>query len=204
MTIEELKTKISPDYIVDLFTSKNYSFQNINLIGVRNESKTSNSFDDFFIVMYKRPSDGLWTWKVMKCTTDPGVYYRNKPMVAAGTAIMIEGQYKDTYKIGRHKDYEALEQIGNMVYIRDNDKDSELDFQLSKDRKNLVVGNYKTNIHRANPNQASTVVDKWSAGCQVIADPDDFSYLLSVCKLFRDVNQKNSFDYTLINISDIL
>jgi hypothetical protein len=187
MTIEELKTKISPDYIVDLFTSKNYRFQNINLIGVRNESKTSNSFDDFFIVMYKRPSDGLWTWKVMKCTTDPGVYYRNKPMVAAGTAIMIEGQYKDTYKIGRHKDYEALEQIGNMVYIRDNDKDSELDFQLSKD-----------------PNQASTVVDKWSAGCQVIADPDDFSYLLSVCKLFRDVNQKNSFDYTLINISDIL
>jgi hypothetical protein len=35
-------------------------------------------------------------------------------------------------------------------------------------------------IHRANPTRASTVVDKWSAGCVVLASPDDFAELMEL------------------------
>ena len=70
--------------------------------------------------------------------------------------------------------------------------------------ENVHEGIYGINIHRATSREGgkSVQVDKWSAGCQVIAANNDF-------KLFMEVVNKaakvwgNSFTYTLINSNDI-
>ena len=55
------------------------------------------------------------------------------------------------------------------------------------------------NIHRATKyaGKKSTQVDKWSAGCQVIASNDDWKEFMSICRKSRDT-WGNSFTYTLI------
>ena len=40
-------------------------------------------------------------------------------------------------------------------------------------------------------------VDKWSAGCQVIADNDDWHTFLDICQTAREI-WGNSFSYTLL------
>ena len=70
--------------------------------------------------------------------------------------------------------------------------------------KNVHEGIYGINIHRATSRAGgkSTQVDKWSAGCQVIADNDDWHEFLDVCQIARE-HWGNSFTYTLIDSSDI-
>ena len=48
----------------------------------------------------------------------------------------------------------------------------------------------------------STYVEKWSAGCQVIASNDDWHEFMDICRLARDT-WGNSFTYTLIESDDI-
>ena len=48
----------------------------------------------------------------------------------------------------------------------------------------------------------STRVDKWSAGCQVIADNDDWHTFLDICQTAREIHG-NSFSYTLLESKDI-
>jgi hypothetical protein len=38
------------------------------------------------------------------------------------------------------------------------------------------------NIHRSNAHRPSTLVGKWSAGCQVLQDPVHFNFLLELCE----------------------
>ena len=48
----------------------------------------------------------------------------------------------------------------------------------------------------------STQVDKWSAGCQVIASNDDWNDFIFACYKAREI-WGNKFTYTLINSDDI-
>jgi hypothetical protein len=57
------------------------------------------------------------------------------------------------------------------------------------------------NIHRSNPNRESLLNEKWSAGCQVFANPYDFSELLTIIdESARRYGDK--FTYTLITEND--
>ena len=60
----------------------------------------------------------------------------------------------------------------------------------------ITEGFYGINIHKAGKD--STQVDKWSAGCQVFANEDDFAEFMSVCYAAR-TKWGNSFSYTLID-----
>ena len=59
------------------------------------------------------------------------------------------------------------------------------------------------NIHRANKWGTSTQIDKWSAGCQVIANNEDFLQFMTLANSAKDI-WGNSFTYTLIESSDIV
>ena len=48
----------------------------------------------------------------------------------------------------------------------------------------------------------STKVDKWSAGCQVIAANDDWHEFMDICRVARD-KWGNSFTYTLLESNDL-
>ena len=91
----------------------------------------------------------------------------------------------------------------------DRDVDSIKDEKLRKlfkdmNEENIHEGIYGINIHRATSREGgkSVQVDKWSAGCQVIAANNDFKLLMEVVNKAAKV-WGNSFTYTLINSNDI-
>ena len=182
------------------FTADNYD---VNIVGVRNaetEGKVTNRFDDCVTISYK-DENGEWNFHCFEATTDPGSHWEKNLLNKDGVAILKEGQYRGSHMIGLHQGkYEALRQKKPLKVYRDNDKDGVYDFI----EENVHEGIYGINIHRATAREGgkSVQVDKWSAGCQVIAANDDF-------KLFMEVVNKaakvwgNSFTYTLINSNDI-
>jgi hypothetical protein len=184
-----LKRVSSEGYAV--FTNGEY---NLNIIGVRSQSQRANKFDDRMYVVYK-DGDGQWVELNFKVTTDPGKYWLENPMKVTGTAILVAGQYRGVYKIDKHRGkYDALCQRGGRVKIyRDNNKDVILDHN----EENIHSGYYGINIHRSNPNRESTSVEKWSAGCQVFADPSDFDLFMQLCKISAK-KYGETFTYTLL------
>lgn len=188
------------EQLKEALTKKGYPIKTgeweLNIIGIRNDNAQPNSFDDTMCVLFK-DQYGDDTLITFSCTTDAGLYWLLHPMNVDGCIIMKEGNYPDAYKIGLHRGYKALKQIGNICYVRDNNKDAVLDF----DSNNEVVGNFATNIHHASFPENSVVVDKWSAGCQVINK--GWLEFLELCDQSVLITEKNLFDYTLLNIKDV-
>ena len=167
---------------------------NLNLIGVRSSETTANAFDDTMYCVY-RDSSGQWIELAFPITTDPGKYWLENPGRIEGTAILVSGQYRGTWKLGKHRGkYDALVQTGGKVKVyRDSDKDD----ILEHDPENIAQGYFGINIHRASSVRTSSDVDRWSAGCQVFADPNDYKLFIELCKISADI-YGNSFSYTLL------
>jgi hypothetical protein len=191
--------------IKQLFKQKNYSlFENdskpfnLNIIGIRNLDKV-NSFDDTLLVTWKY--NNKWSELQFSITTEPGLYWLQNPENNKGTAILKEGQYKGLWELGLHKGkYKALVQKSSCTVLRDSNKDDKFD----TDKVVEDTGLFGINCHRANEKQESTQVEKWSAGCQVFANPFEFELFINICE--QSINNSkfnNSFTYTLINIKDI-
>ena len=175
---------------------------NVNIIGVRNAAtgnEITNKFDDCMTISYKDDA-GNWNFNCWKCTTDPGKYWAEHLLNKDGVAILKEGQYRGSHKIGLHQGkYEALRQKGALKVYRDKNLDDEYDL-IEEDVQNGIFG---INIHKAGSWKSGSIqVDKWSAGCQVFSKEDDFYDFMNVMYKARD-RWGNSFTYTLINSKDI-
>ena len=184
------------------FEDTNNKGYDVNIVGVRN-SKTmdnvTNKFDDCITVSYKK--EGEWKFFCFECTTDPGKYWTENIMRKEGVAILKPGQYRGSHKIRKHQNrYEALGQCKPVTVYRDNNRDLHYDL----DENNTQTGLFGINIHRATKyaNKKSTQVDKWSAGCQVIAANNDWTTFMKIMRKARDV-WGNRFSYTLIESKDI-
>ena len=150
---------------------------NVNLLGIRSRAREAGVFDDLVGVVY-RDHRGSWVEAFYAATTDPGLYWLQNPTRIAGTAILAPGQYRGAYELGLHRGrYQALVQRGPVDVFRDGNRDATLDAVGELHR-----GYFGINIHRASSSRASTRVGRWSAGCQVVADPDDFDDLIEVCR----------------------
>ena len=175
---------------------------NLNIVGVRNGetgTEVTNKFDDFLTLSYK--VDGEWNYHCFDATTDPGKHWVENIMREEGVAVLKENQYRGSHKIGLHQGkYEALRQQKPVQVYRDNDLDGNYDLL----EKNIQEGIFGINIHRATKweGKKSTQIDKWSAGCQVIAANDDFRLFMEICNKAKDT-WSNSFTYTLINTNDL-
>ena len=175
----------------------------VNIVGVRNSAtkgRVTNAFDDKITISYK--IDGEWECHIFDCTTDPGSAYMNNPILEnTGCAILKPGQYRGSHKLRLHAGkYLALGQKKDVTVYRDNDRDGNYDLDESK----TDTGLFGINIHRATGRSGgkSTRVDKWSAGCQVIADNDDWHEFLDICQAAREIHG-NSFSYTLLESKDL-
>jgi hypothetical protein len=173
-----------------------YEDGRVNFGSLRNLPGRPNRFDDWVFCMWKR--NGRWKIHLFEATTDPGTYWLRNPSRKAGTAILVPGQYKDVYKIDLHGGkYEALCQRNGSVRVwRDGDKDAEADYQQGEEG---VAGWYGINIHRASSTRMSTQVDKWSAGCQVMADPADFAQFMALVHKQADIYGE-TFTWTLLEL----
>lgn len=177
-----------------VFTSGNF---NLNIVGIRSTDIDVNRFNDSLHVIYKDES-GKWRHKAFTITTLAGLDYLKNPLNRKGTAILKAGQYRNSHQIGLHQGkYEALVQRGKMKVYRDDDQDSEHDF----DPETIQEGTFGINIHRSSARGQSTKVGKWSAGCQVFANLSEFEIFMSICRKAKKV-WGNSFTYTLLDEAD--
>ncbi len=166
----------------------------LNIVGLRSKNTIPNRFDDEIHVFYK-VSPLKWNYHVFKATTDPGTFWLENPLSPQGTAILAQGQYVDAYEIGMHKgEYEALVQKRPVTVIRDYERKAYLDFMNGK----KDTGLFGIDIHRALAQGTTLYVDKFSAGCQVFQNADDFDFFMNLCRNHTEL-YGNSFTYTLVD-----
>ena len=184
------------------FSDDNNKGYDVNIVGIRNsktKGRVTNAFDDKITISYK--IDGAWQYHEFNCTTDPGSHWVENILNDKGVAILKPGQYRGSHKLRLHAGkYLALGQKKDVTVYRDNNRDANYDLSET----NTDTGVFGINIHRATSRAGnkSTRVDKWSAGCQVIADNDDWHEFLDICQSAREIHG-NSFSYTLIESKDI-
>ena len=167
----------------------------LNIVGRRTDNTKANSFDDFIYIFYKNNDDD-WEGYKAKATTDAGTYWLEKPMQSKGTALLKGGQYVDTYKIDLHNGryYALTQRLKPVVVIRDYDRNDVLDFNNGKEE----TGMFGINIHRASLVGTTKFIDKYSAGCQVFSNIDDFNKFMEMAYKQKEL-YGNKFTYTLID-----
>ncbi len=167
--------------------------QELNLIGVRKANSQADCFDDVVHVWYTTAA-GAVLHHVFRATTHPGRYWLQHPQNASGTAILEPGQYVDAYCLGLHRGrYEALVQAKPVVVRRDNNRNEVADYTGCP----TETGLFGINIHRAAARGVTGLVGRYSAGCQVIADANDYARLMALCRQQRAL-YGNRFTYTLL------
>jgi hypothetical protein len=168
----------------------------LNLIGIRSASDEPNVFNDYLLVAFKLMGfEHVFCWPI---TTDPGLYYRHNPANVLGAAFVKRGQYIDLWKLGLHQGkYPALVQAKPITVWRDNDKDHEMD------ETNTQTGIFGINLHRASETLISSIVDKWSAGCQVMPCPLEYKLFIQLCYKAAEIHG-NAFTYTLLDEADLI
>lgn len=180
--------KFTIDQVKAVCEKKRYRWLPFQLIGIRSSADKPNAFDD--LLGYVDGDNIVWHTG----TTNPGVHWLKKFMNPAGCAVLAEGQHINSWIIGKHKgQYEALVQYGPLDVYRDIDKDDKSE-QMGKP----VRGVYGINFHRANPKFISSIIDKWSAGCQVRNNPKEYDEFMTACKN----SGLKFFSYILLNESD--
>ena len=202
--------EITLDLIINAYKRKNYKIwkgvnaylihkpYDLNIFGIRsnNLDQSKDQFDDVLGVFYTETRNNfvLKTWVG---TTDPGKYFLNKPMNSAGTFIMIPGQYRGAYSIGKHHAQDALVQIGSLKGYRDTNKDNILDLNPNQIYNGSGFG---VNIHHKEND--SETIGLGSAGCQVFKHTNEHKELMGLCHKAEHF-WGNSFTYTLLTEDEV-
>ena len=201
-TREQIQSTVEEKGYKYFHDNSNKSYD-VNIIGIRNsktKGRVTNAFDDLITISYKN-EDGNWMYHEYACTTDPGTHWVENILNDRGVAILKPGQYRGSHKLRLHQGkYLALGQKKPMKIYRDANLDGKYDLIEESVREELIG----INIHRATGRSGgkSTRVDKWSAGCQVIAANDDWHEFLDICYEAKAI-WGNSFSYTLLESDDI-
>ena len=191
--------------IKDAFDKKGYAFfeggdYNLNIVGVRNDSGSADKFDDNLNILYK--VGGEWVVDAYPATTEPGVNILKRPIVKGGTAILVPGQYRGTYKIDTHggkRRYTALcQRLGKVKIWRDDNRDRVPDYSGP-----IHEGMYGINIHRQWGPDDREYTGGVSAGCQVFQSSKDFYEFMEICQVAAGM-YGNSFTYTLLDTADVV
>lgn len=174
----------------------------VNLFGIRDSADLAKDVINDQIG-YFTDSDIL----IARGTTEPGVYWtktegeRNK----AGTFHLKEGFHERIWCVGTHKGYEAL--VNDYRYCKPTKGWRDANYDFVRDSKDVEVCDYfGINCHRMHPIALVDKVGKYSAGCQVYRDPNDFKKLLATIKashMYRGTSAKTVFNYMLFTIDEI-
>lgn len=159
---------------------------------------TPDKWNDSIGVIAKE--DGEWEFLCLYLgTTEPGRYYTLNPLNPRGGAQLALGFHIDLWRFGRHKGYEALVQAGKARLVRDANKNFRRD-----DKETLEQGN-GVNLHTTKTtgwrgSASKNSIGKFSAGCTVIFDPQEFKELMALLKRSPQykMNPRTCFDYRLL------
>jgi hypothetical protein len=177
------------------------------LYGIRSKNRVADTYDDQLGVVYVDDNE-QWHQYVWPGTTDPG--YKSLLLKAeslqgakekGGTAILVPGQYLDTWTLDKHGKYKylALTQRGGRVTVyRDPSEDKQLDLDPATKSKGWFGINIHASVSKGTPINA-TRVGMQSAGCQVHAKADGFTTMMALSnqQILRTGHKR--FSYTLFD-----
>jgi hypothetical protein len=169
---------------------------NLNIIGVRSDDMTPDIFNDCLAVLWE--DEFGWNLIAHKGTTDPGAFYLKNPMNVNGTFILAPGFHKGLWTWALHKGKPAFKQAGVAKGWRDADRDNE--FDMTDANMVEVPASACINGHAGGRN--STVVGRWSAGCQVRAREVDHELLEAIVSVSLEY-WGNSFSNMLFTESQL-
>lgn len=161
--------------------------QHIHIIGIRKAKGKPDAFDDAIYLVW---GNSVYCYS---CTTEPGVHWLQKLMNSEGTAVVkADEQYLDVFKKGLHKGKEALIQAHNLKVYRDKDLDT---LAETEGTVFLAGPECRIDIHGTGPTVVSVIIGAWSAGCQVLNNPEQYKEFIALCKK----SWQKFFTYTLLN-----
>ena len=172
-----------------------FGVEGMNLDGTLNDD-APDIYNDLIGAFEFDNNGSVITRCLAVATTEPGRYYTVTDPHPQGAARLALGQHRDGWQVGLHRSrYEALVQSGRepVTVYRDKDKN------YSRPGDLPYTGWFGINIHKGTKN-AENRIGKYSAGCQVIQDPDDFTKFMKVVKGSRQYRNDRQcfFTYTLL------
>lgn len=204
--------KYGRERIVALMESKGFEVfedgdYNLNIVALRSVEQDESGeavldvFNDMLVVFYK--IKGVWQAFYYKCTTVPGKYYFEHPMMKDfGTAILVPGQYRGAYILGQHYGKPAMQQVGKVKLYRDKNMDDVMDL----DPDTIQEVNWSgCNIHYSQTGIQN--IGRWSAGCTVLnCGPESGLYkeFISHASNAIKVGFANKFTYTILLEQELL
>ena len=176
-----------------------YQDGKLNLVGARTYPlNPPDAFNDTFYVFWYNKSV-LQGFKY-KVTTKPG-----NTSLQHGTRIVAEGQYIDTWVLGKHnsalQEHKALIQVRGVNTFSDNDGDLVMD--LSNFQTNQSGGFQIHTIWEKATNPQSKV-NSWSAGCTVFPNRIEHQQFIALCEQSQSQNNQRNFTYTILKSTDLI
>jgi hypothetical protein len=162
------------------------------LLGVRSSEDEPNRFDDK-IYLFK----GEQFVDVTSCTTNPGttVLRNYSKFNAKGAAVVVADQwYYGVWRKGKHQGkITALIQIGAQIKVwRDGDKDDQSEESLIQQEGFFGI-NFHPNTYDINAKSTGSLVNGWSAGCQVVNNMEKYRKFINL------IPAATSITYCLLN-----
>ena len=175
----------------------------MTLYGVRSRERRAGAWDDLIGVFFQDDENRVHHY-TFQATTDPGAYWLEKLGNEDGTAILIaDRQYRGFWEWGLHRGrYPALVQRGQCAIVRDRNRDEVLDIEPLIAGGRILEGPRTLiglNLHRAEEDGAASEVHSWSAGCQVVRLPWEFSALRAILKMQERNGLGGRYSYALLN-----
>ena len=179
-----------------------------NLIGIsglypksRDDSygrgNTPDYFNDSLGFIAWDSHDNNWDFVgLYKSTTEPSVKYTKNPWTDRGCAVLQFGLHEGIWAFGQHKGYEAFQQVGPAVLVRDRNRN------FKRDDKVTIERNRGVNLHSTRRDYTPKKVDVWSMGCAVVQSWSDFEKLKADGKRSPQykINSRCRFDFRLLPI----
>ena len=157
----------------------------LHFVGLRAKGGFTDTFNDMALAMH----GGIVAF-ACRCTTDPGKEHREKPENKEGCAVWAISQVVDGLTFGYHKgEYRCLVPAKPIPVLR---------YDSLTDATGTPSTSRTTQWHRASPSHESNRVGLWSAGCTVIANPNDFATLMAMA----DTSGQQRFTVSMLEALD--
>jgi hypothetical protein len=169
-----------------------------------NDTPEMDTFNDACVVIRFVAGGVPLIIDAWKATVDPGVYYRDHPIVSGGTAYIKPGHYR-AWQVGMHNgDHEGLLQTGGEVTVsRDKNKNLRRDASDWEQTGYFGINQHGPSVRVGNAPLAK--VGPYSAGCLVresVPAQREFMALIKTDPRYR-ADHEFIFSSTILEKDDI-
>jgi hypothetical protein len=170
-------------YVLDELAKRRWVKPKTEFVWIRTDQTFDNKFADIVVRFNQGKAD-----MVLPCSTTAGDFYVFNPLSVGGitgVAVAAEQQIIETHKFVTSSSWKSLWigapnflQVRPITIYRDGNKNKKLDKSITQ------FGLYGINFHRGG---IGSLVDRWSAGCQVVPDKQWFEAI----KIFTNGQSTN-------------